>query len=137
MNREDFYSLTPGAMGTVYFFEKVKNEIDPKEAQDFIDQNSREITSTFDPGPGLSPAQYAALFSAKFLESRSKSREELERFSVVRKSTYVQICNDESYADMKKIESDPNFERWENPHFVNEILRAHENGQKASPGNGS
>lgn len=122
-----FSFFVPGTMGKLFYSVKELISLDPNDEQKFLDQQTRELGSTFDPPPGLSPEDYSMLFSEHFLQSRNSSRMMLDssKERLVMKSTVYQHGNQECFDELKRIESDKNFAGWSNPYFIEEIKMYH------------
>jgi hypothetical protein len=115
------YGEDVGSIWKFNFFRVTKMEIDPIQGQRFIDSQTRELTNTFDPPKGLSPAQYSELFVQHFTKSREESFKILDdslknnfKYGIV-----VQVGNKECLDEIEKLEKDPHFQGWENPELVN------------------
>jgi hypothetical protein len=127
MTTNDF-NEEPGSIWQIFYTTKRPVNIDPRVEQNFLDSQTRENVSTFNPPPGLTPDEYSQLFLNHFLKSREKTREIIDanNFRIVRYSTLVQVGNPECYKDLNSIENSPDFHVWENPIMV-EFFRSTEN----------
>lgn len=115
------YGLERGSIWEVFYFTKAEVLLDPQTEQLMIDRQTREISSnTFDPPPGLSPAEYSSLFMNHFMKSREKSREIISKGNerTIRYKILVQVGNDECMKDLANTEKLPDFKSWENPSVV-------------------
>lgn len=116
--------VAEGSIWEIFFYVKEKIEISAKFQEAFVNDQTREHVNMFDPPPGLSPADYSALFVSHFMKSRTKSQEELEKSSYqkFRYRTLVQIGNRECVDDIIKTRDSENFDSWENPYIVQSFL---------------
>ncbi len=122
------FNEEPGSIWQIFYTTRTPVVLDPKVEQGFLDSQTRENMSAFNPPPGLTPDDYSQLFLNHFLKSRQKTREIIDanNFRVVRYSTLVQVGNPECYRDLENIETSPNFHEWENPIMV-DFFKATEN----------
>jgi hypothetical protein len=109
-----------GDVWEIFYYNSKRIEIPESEKQKFIDDQTRELGNTFNPPPGLSPADYSNLFLNHFLKTRNESRELLDKSTEnrIRLGGYFQVGNKECLDDLRKIESNSNFQGWENPDIV-------------------
>jgi len=114
------FNEEPGSFWQIFYNTRVEIPTDPKTDQHYLDSQTREQVSTFDPPKGLSPDEYSQLFVNHFLKARQKTREVMEKgnYKLVRYSMLVQVGNEECYNDLDKIESSPDFHSWENPVMI-------------------
>jgi hypothetical protein len=119
MTTNDF-NEEPGSIWQIFYTLRIPVNPDPKKEQAFLDSQSHEQMSAFNPPPGLTPEDYSQLFLNHFLKSREKTREIIDsnNFRVIRYSTLVQVGNPECYRDLEGIEQTPGFYAWENPVMV-------------------
>lgn len=127
------YELDKGSIWEVYYLTKSEIQLDSQTEQVLIDRQSRELTTMFDPPPGLSPAEYSQMFMTHFMKSREKSREIINKGKekLVRYKIFVQVGNQECLDDMINIESQPDFKEWENLpgiQFFRQISQEYLNG---------
>lgn len=127
------YDLDRGSIWEVFYFTKSEIQLDSQTEQLMVDRQSRELSSTFDPPTGLSPAEYSQLFMTHFMKSREKSREIINKGKerLVRYKIHIQVGNKECMDDLAKIESQPDFKEWENSagiEFFKQLSQEYLNG---------
>jgi hypothetical protein len=110
------YQLENGSIWEFFYYEKKNIPVDEVA----IDHQTRSVVQdTFNPPPGLSPAEYSQLFLNHFLKTRERSREIAENdHTLVRYKILSQLGNRECLDELLKIESHENFHRWENPNDI-------------------
>lgn len=115
------FQLDKGSIWEIFYFTSERLEMDPNLEQSIIDNQTREvIQDTFNPPPGLSPAEYSQLFVQHFMKTRTKSREVLDenKNRLVRYKILSQVGNAECLMEIQHISTSPNFHSWENPSMV-------------------
>jgi hypothetical protein len=115
------FQLENGSIWEIYYFTSELRVMDPNLEQSIIDNQTREvIQDTFNPPPGLSPAEYSQLFVSHFMKTRTKSREILDenKKKLVRFRILSQVGNLECLNEIENVKSLPNFHSWENPSMV-------------------
>jgi hypothetical protein len=115
------YSLDKGSIWEICYFLNDQTDVDPLTNQVMIDDASRSILQdTFNPPPGLSPAEYSTLFMNHFMKTRQKTRELVNELNqkIYRYSVLVQVGNMECYEDLYKTSQSDRFHSWENENMV-------------------
>jgi hypothetical protein len=114
------FQLDKGSIWEIYYMEEKRDEVDHNLLDQIVDSNTRGILQdTFNPPPGLTPAEYSLLFTQHFMKTREKSREIIENDkNLVRVRVLSQVGNIECLDELQKIEASLDFQRWENPSIV-------------------
>ena len=115
------FQLENGSIWEIYYFTSELRVMDPNLEQSIIDNQTREVVQdTFNPPPGLSPAEYSQLFVSHFMKTRTKSREVLDenKKKLVRYKILSQVGNLECLNEIENVKSLHNFHSWENPSMV-------------------
>lgn len=111
--------MEKGDIWEIFYYTVKKVEISDEDRQKFIDRQTREFGNVFNPPSGLTSDQYSALFLNHFMKSRNESRDLIESSEIkIRHRSLFQVGNLECFNDVIKIESSPDFDRWENPSIV-------------------
>lgn len=123
MNNEDFYALTPGSIGLIYYIAKTEKPTDDKVqaiANDISSSRFSSYLSTYALTQGQGNTMDPATAFARFRQEASKEAENLvgapKRFSM-----YVQVGQQESLDQIIKKEASPDFVKWEDDRLVNLI----------------
>lgn len=115
------FSIEYGAIWAIVYYTVI--ELPHKEKENFIDIQSREMSNTFDPPPGLSPEDYSVLFYNHYIKSRNSSKEILDKnVSRIRNIENFQIGNKECLKSLEDIKNSSNFHSWENAEIVNMFI---------------
>jgi hypothetical protein len=114
-----------GSIWEIFFYTKERINYSQKFVEQYMDNQTREMTATFDPPPGLNPTEYSSLFLQHFMKSREKSKEELEKISEKkhRYKVLVQVGNKECVEDLEKTMNSQDFHSWENPSVVDSFFQ--------------
>ena len=115
------FQLENGSIWEIYYFTSELRVMDPNLEQSIIDNQTREVVQdTFNPPPGLSPAEYSQLFVSHFMKTRTKSREVLDenKKKLVRYKILSQVGNLECLNEIENVKTLHNFHSWENPPMV-------------------
>jgi hypothetical protein len=115
------FQLERGAIWEIFYFTVEKLEMDPNLEQTIIDDQTRGvIQDTFNPPPGLSPAEYSELFVQHFMKTRTKSREVLDenKKRLTRYRILSQVGNFECLKEIERVSTSDGFHSWENPTMV-------------------
>ncbi len=108
---------------TIYYYIVKDSGLTDNQKNDILDKQVREMGSSFNPPPGLSPDEYSAMFVNQFMKNRSDARDQFNDFKLkIRVAETFQVGNQECIDHIKKIESSPNFHSWENPDYLNYLL---------------
>lgn len=109
---DDFFNLN--------YFTIQKISVPEQERQKFLDEQTREFSSGFNPPSGLNPLEYQNLFLEHFKNSRNKSKEILDKKTeqLTLNREVFQLKNDECMNRIISIESQENFHSWENQGLV-------------------
>ena len=108
---------------TIYYYIVKDSGLSDKQKNEIVDKQVREMGSTFNPPPGLSPEEYSAMFVNQFMKNRSDARDQFNDFKMkIRVAETFQVGNQECIDHIKKIENSPDFHSWENPDYLNYLL---------------
>jgi len=114
------YGENKGEIWMIGYYTKVPLEMPEEEKQKFLDRQTNEFSSSFDPPPGLSPDEYSQLFLNHYMKSRKESRDLIDKNSEVKisYSEVFQLGNLECFDHLSRIENLREFHSWQNPGLV-------------------
>ncbi len=122
---EDF----PGAVWRISYYTVEDSNVPETEKQKFLDRHTNDLSATFQPPSGLSPAEYSSLYMNHFQKTRQTANDLIDKMSEnrVRRIELFEIGNIECLREIEKIESSPEFGGWENPQMVHYFKNATKN----------
>jgi hypothetical protein len=113
---------------TIYYYITKDSRLNDLEKDIIIDKQVRNMGSTFDPPPGLTPEEYSGLFMNQFLKNRNDARDHFNDFKMkIRVAETFQIGNQECIDRISQIEKSQDFDSWENPSYLNYLLELSKN----------
>lgn len=113
---------------TIYYYVVRDSRLSDLEQDQIVDKQTREMGSTFNPPPGLSPSEYSSLFVNQFMKNRSDARDQFNNFKIkTRMAETFQVGNQECIDMVAKIEKSPDFDSWENPGYLNYLIELSKN----------
>jgi len=124
MNSEEFYALTPGSIGLVYYMGRTETPTEDRVRAIVNDISSSRFSAylaTYALSKGQDTMDPATAFS-KFRQDAAKDAEELAG-SPKRQSMYVQLGQQESLELIRKKEASPDFVKWEDERLM-ELIKS-------------
>lgn len=129
----NFYDLTPGSIGKVYYKRNAMLGMSEEQKQAYVSNASNERMRAFMMnmtygmnGNGPTDPQEA------FNKARRDSWKDIEDGTIgtESKDAFIQIGQKESIELIEKIEAAPDFLGWDDPEFVNQIKQQYKDGTK-------
>lgn len=131
----NFYDLVPGSIGKIYYRRNAMLGMTEEQRQVYVSQASNERMRAFMMnmaygmnGNGPTDPQEA------FNKARQDSWKDIEdgNIGMEVKEAFIQIGQKESIELIERIETAPDFLRWDDPDFVNQIKQSYKNEDSGS-----
>lgn len=126
-----FYFLDNGSIGVVYYYARLDQKMSQEKRESLLNQSMAKNVHkmihdrVFNPDAAVDPSQVYHVARDDTNKKLDQHLKRTERFS-----TIVQVDQKESYDDILRIESIPNFGGWEDPQFVQKFKEHYLNSVK-------